>query len=138
MTANFTFSNTVFTVNKSLLVVLNINEVGNISTNGTAIDVFIPNSAGFTYAFNASQTSVMVSNLEMVDNPNWTLTIQPAGLLLSSNIIIPSSGRSRIAITVTANTAGTVANLIANITPNGGGESNRFNNSATLAQSIQK
>lgn len=138
LTPNFTFSNTVFTVATSKTVIININEVGNIPTNGTAIEVFIPYSIGFNYAFNSIQTNVTVVSQEIVNNPNWTLTVKPAGLLLSSYTIIPSNGRSRIAITVTANTAGTVANIIANITPNGGGETNRFNNSATLAQSIQK
>ena len=138
LTLNFTFSNTVFTVNASRVMVININEIGNISTYGTAVEVFIPYSAGFTYAFNPTLTSVTVVNIEIVDNPNWVQTVKPAGLLLSSNTIIPSNGRSRIAINVTANTAGTEANIIANITPNGGGETNRFNNSATLAQSVQK
>ena len=138
LTPNFTFSNTVFTVNMAKSVIININEIGNVSTNGTAVEVFIPYSAGFTYAFNSTQTSVTVVGLEVVNNPNWILTVKPAGLSLSSNTIIPSNGRSRIAITVTADTAGAVSNLIANITPNGGGETNGFNNSATLAQYIQK
>lgn len=138
LTLNFTFSNTVFMVAASRAVVININEIGNISTDGTAVEVFIPFSAGFTYTFDPILTSVTVVGLEIINNPNWILTLKPAGLSLSSNTIIPSNGRSRIAITVTANTAGTEANIIANITPNGGGETNRFNNSATLAQSIQK
>jgi len=135
---NFTFSNTIFTVDMTKSVVININEVGNASTNETVVEVFVPYSAGFTYAFNPAQTSVTVVGLEIVNNPNWTLTIKPAGLLLSSNTIIPLNKRSRIAITVTANTAGAMSNLIANITPNGGGETNRFNNFATLVQYIQK
>lgn len=138
LSPNFTFSPTVFTVATSKTVVINIDEVGNIPTNGAAIEVFIPYSTGFTYAFNSIQTNVTVVSQEIVNNADWTLTVKPAGLLLSSNTIIPSRGRSRIAITVTATIAGTVANIIANITPNGGGETNRFNNSATLAQSIQK
>ena len=135
---NFTFSNTIFTVDMTKSVVININEVGNASTNETVVEVFVPYSAGFTYAFNPAQTSVTVVDLEIVNNPNWTLTIKPAGLLLSSNTIIPLNKRSRIAIAVTANTAGAMSNLIANITPNGGGETNRFNNFATLVQYIQK
>jgi hypothetical protein len=138
LTPNFTFSNTVYTIAASKIVVININEVGNVPTNGKAIEVFIPYSTGFTYDFNSIQTNVLVVSQEIVNNPNWRLTLKPAGLLLSSYTIIPSRGRSRIAITVTANTAGTVSNIIANISPNGGGETNRFNNSATLAQSIQK
>ena len=138
LTLNFTFSNTVFTVAASRAVVININEIGNISTDGTAVEVFIPYSAGFTYTFDSSLTSVTVGSNEIVNNLNWIPTVKPAGLSLSSNTIIPSNGRSRIAITVTANTAGTVANIIASIIPNGGGETNRFNNSATLAQSIQQ
>jgi hypothetical protein len=138
LTVNFTFLNTVFTVAASRVVVINIKEIGSISTNGTAVEVFIPYSMGFKYVFDKILTSVTVLNNETVNNPNWTSTAQDTGLLLSSNTIIPSNGNSRIAITVTADTAGTVANIIATITPNGGGETNKFNNSATLAQSVQK
>jgi hypothetical protein len=137
LTPNLTFSSTVFTVATSKSVIININEIGNIPTNGTTVEVFIPFSTGFTYAFNPALTNVTIVSSEAVDNPDWTLTGYPTGLLLRSSTIIPSGGRSRIAITVTANTAGTVANIIANISPNGGGETNSFNNSATLALSIQ-
>jgi hypothetical protein len=76
--------------------------------------------------------------LETVNNPDWTMTIKPTGILLSSIVLIPSNGRSRIAITITANTPGALSNVTVNITPNGGGENNPFNNLASLAQSIQK
>lgn len=135
---NFTFSSTTFIVGASKTVIINVNEIGNIPTNGTSIAVFIPYSTGFTYAFTSVPTSVTVVGTEIVNNPNWTMTIKPAGILLTSTTVIPANGRSRIAITVTANTAGAEANITANITPNGGGETNPFNNIISLAQSIQK
>ena len=138
LTPNFTFSSTSFTVGAIKSLVVNINEIGNISTNGTAVEVFIPYSAGFTYAFSSSQTSVTVVGIEVVNNPDWTLTVKPAGLLLSSTTIIPANGRSRIGLAVTADKVGTVANITANITPNGGGETNPYNNVISLAQSVQK
>lgn len=140
LTVNFTFLNTVFTVKASRVVVINIKEIGSISTNGTAVEVFIPYSTGFNYTFDNTLQTVKVSNDETVDNKNWIIidNSSTSGLRLSSNTIIPSNGSSRIAITVTADTPGTVANIIATITPNGGGETNKFNNSATLAQSVQQ
>ena len=119
-------------------MIININEIGNISTNGTAVEVFIPYSEGFTYTFNPSQTNITVVDTETINNPNWTMTVKPAGLLLSSTTIIPFNGRSRIGLTVTANKAGAEANITANIIPNGGGEINPYNNATTLVQSIQK
>ncbi len=134
---NFTYSSTTFAVNTSKIIIININEIGNITTDLTPVDVFIPYSAGFTYAFNSTQTSVTVVGLETVNNPNWISTIKPTGILLTSTTAIPSGGKSRISITVTANTLGAQANITANITPNGGGETNPFNNIVSLAQSIQ-
>ena len=134
---NFTFSSTTFTVNTSKTVIINITEIGNVATNLTPVAVFIPYSAGFTYVFNSTQTSVTVVGLETVNNPNWIVTNKPTGILLTSTTVIPGNGRSRIAITVTANTLGAQANITANITPNGGGETNPFNNIVSLAQSIQ-
>lgn len=135
---NFTFSSTTFTNNMSKIVIININEIGNISTNVTPISVFIPYSSGFTYSFTSAQTSVTVVSLESVNNPSWTMSVKPAGILLTSTTVIPANGRSRIAITVTANTLGAEANITANITPNGGGETNPSNNVISLAQSVQK
>ena len=135
---NFIFSSTTFIMGASKTVIINVNEIGNITTNGTPVSVFIPNSSGFTYAFSANTTSVTVVGMENVDNPNWTMTVKPAGILLTSTTIIPANGKSRIAITVTANTPGAEANITANITPNGGGDTNPFNNVISLAQSIQK
>jgi len=135
---NFTYLSTTFTKNTSKTVIININEISGGSTNGTPVSVFIPSSTGFTYAFNPDQTSATIVNLETVNNPDWTMTIKPTGILLSSIVLIPSNGRSRIAITITANTPGALSNVTVNITPNGGGENNPFNNLASLAQSIQK
>ncbi|MES2517359.1 MAG: hypothetical protein V4585_04575 [Bacteroidota bacterium] len=135
---NFTFSGTSYTLGAIKSVIININEIGGISTNGTSVEVFIPFSSGFTYSFNPIQTTATVLLTETVNNQNWTLVTKPTGLLLSSTNIVLSNGRSRIAITVTANTAGAEANITANITPSGGGETNAYNNAATLAQSIQK
>lgn len=135
---NFTFSSTTFVVGASKTVIINVNEIGNISTNGASVSVFIPYSSGFTYAFTSVPTSVTVVGLEIVNNPNWTMTIKPAGILLTSTTLISANGRSRIALTVTANTSGAEANITANITPNGGGETNPYNNVISLAQSIQK
>jgi hypothetical protein len=135
---SFTFSSTTFVVGASKTVVINVNEIGNIPTNGTTVSVFIPYSTGFTYAFTSVPTSVTVVGIEIVNNPNWTMTPKPAGILLTSTTIIPANGRSRIALTVTANTAGAEANITANIIPNGGGETKSFNNIISLAQSIQK
>lgn len=137
LTPNFTAGSTTFTVGTSKTVVININEVGNVITNGTYVSVFIPYSTGFTYAFTSIETSVTVIGTELVNNPDWFMTIKPAGLLLRSLVPIPANGRSRIAITVTATTLGAEANLTANITPFGGGETNAFNNIISLDQSVQ-
>jgi len=135
---NFTFSSTTFVVNAIKTVVINVNEIGNIPTNGTTVSVFIPYSTGFTYAFDSLPTSVTVVGTEIVNNPDWTMASRPAGILLSSTIPIPANGRSRIALKITANTAGAEANITANITANGGGDTNPSNNIISLAQSIQK
>jgi len=135
---NFTFGSTTYVLGSSKTVIINVNEVGNVPSNGTPISVFIPYSTGFTYAFNSLQTSVTVVSLESVNNSNWSMTPKPAGVLLTSSSIIPANGRSRIAITVTANAAGAEGNITANITAYGGGETNPFNNIVSLAQSVQK
>jgi len=136
---NYTYSSTTYTINSSKTVIVNVNEIANNSTNGTVISVFIPNSVGFTYSINPVLTSVTVVGPETVDNPDWTMTVNPAGMLLTSNanVVIAGNGRSRIAITITANTAGARANLTANVSPHGGGETSHFNNIVSLAQSIQ-
>jgi hypothetical protein len=135
---NFTFSSTTFIIGVGKTVIININEIGNISSNGTPVSVFIPNSTGFTYVFPPNTTSVTVVGVENVNNPNWTMTVRPAGILLTSATIIPANGISRIAITVTANTPGAEANFIVNLASNGGGDTNSYNNVASLIQSIQK
>jgi hypothetical protein len=135
---NFTFSSTSYTLGAIKTLIINLNEIGGISTNGSVVELFIPYSTGFTYSFNSSQTTATVLIAEPVNNANWTLVTKPTGLLLSSNTTIPSNGRSRIALTITAITAGTTATITANITPSGGGETNGYNNAATLAQSIQE
>jgi hypothetical protein len=139
---NFTFLSTTFAVGATKTVVININEVGNVSTNGKSIEFFIPNSTGFDYSF--VQNSTIATGLGKdgadlaVNNSDWTMTAKTSGSLFTFLGKIPANGKSSIAIKVTAKTAGAEANLTANITPNGGGETNPFNNLASIAQSIQK
>ena len=117
-------------------MVININEISGGTTSGQ-IEFFVPTSAGFTYAFNTSQTTATVSGSVAVNNGDWTMTTTGTGLLFTSNTVISGNQNSKIALSVTADTAGAKANLTVNITANSGGETEPLNNIAVLAQSIQ-
>lgn len=133
---NFTFSNTAHTQGDQQTVIININNAGVSPTSGN-IEVFVPSSSGFTYTFNATQTTATVTAAEVVNNPNWTMTTLATGMKFTSNTSIVGNSRSRIALTVNADTKGTDASLTANITPGSGGEAKGYNNMAVLAMSVQ-
>jgi hypothetical protein len=135
--SNFTFSNTTFVVGDSREVIINVNEILGGSTNGSLIQVFVPFSSGFAYGFNPAQTSATVISPETVNNPDWAMTNTGVGLLFSTTKVISGNSRSRIAISVSALTGGTDANLTVNIVQGSGGESVVTNNIGVLAQSIQ-
>lgn len=134
---NFTFGGAGFTVNTSKTIVININEIKGAATSST-VQVFVPFSTGFTFNFNATATSVTVIGTETVNNPDWSVTTTSTGLLFSTKagVSIPANGRSRIAISITANTAGTDASVTANVTPVVA-ETNAYNNIAVVGISIQ-
>ena len=133
---NYTFSNTTFNVGDVRDVIININEIKGNSTTGQ-IQFFVPFSSGFTYTFNPTQSTSTVLTPQTVNNSAWTATNTGTGLLFTSSQVIPGNGRSRIAISVKADTKGTDANITTNITPLSGGETNGLNNIAVLSQSVQ-
>ena len=134
---NFTFGGTSYTVNATKTVVINVNEIKGVATSGT-IEVFVPFSSGFTFSFNATQSSATVVSAETVNNADWVMTTTATGLKFTakSGVTIPANGRSRIAITVKADTAGTDASITANVTPLSS-EVTAQNNVAVLGISIQ-
>lgn len=134
---NFTFGGSSFTLNATKTIVININEIKGAATSGI-IQVFVPAATGFTYNFNGTAASVTVIGSETVNNADWTMTSSPTGLLFSTKagVSIPANGRSRIALSITANTAGTDGTLTANVTPVVG-ETNAYNNIAVVGISIQ-
>jgi hypothetical protein len=134
---NFTFGGSSFTLNAAKTIVINVNEIKGVATSGT-LQVFVPLAAGFTFNFNGTATSVTVIGSETVNNADWTVTSSPTGLLFStkSGVSIPANGRSRIALSITANTAGTDGTVTANVTPVVG-ETNAYNNIAVVGISIQ-
>jgi hypothetical protein len=131
---NFTFGNTTYTVGDSRYVIINVNEIANVATSGE-ITLFIPNSAGFTYTFEPTLTNATVLTSEPVNNFEWTASTIATGTTLTTSTIISANGRSRIALRVTANNAGTKANLSPSVS--GGNDGVLTNNIAVLAQSIQ-
>ncbi len=133
---NFTFGPTSFQNGQSKMVIININEINNGPTTG-AIRFFLPKSSGFTYAFDAAQTSATIFAPESVNNPDWSVQNLPTGLLFTSTKAIDAGGRSRIGIRVTADVSGSKASMTANVSPNAGGESRTDNNVAVLSQSVQ-
>ena len=133
---NFTFGNTSFTVGDEEMVVININEILGAETVGE-VRFFVPFSQGFTYEFDGQQaTADVAGSLENVNNSNWTVTDTGTGLLFSSMDVIAGSDRSRIALKVTADQAGTEANLTVNIEPMAGTEVKETNNVSILSMSI--
>ena len=107
-----------------------------------ALDVYkrqVPTMAGFTVSFNPTQTTATVIGAETVNNSDWTMTNTGTGMKFTSKagVVIPANSRSRVALTIKADTAGTAANLTTNITPASGGDSVSVNNVAVLGMSIQ-
>lgn len=134
---NFTFGGSSFTASASKSIVININETKGAATSGT-IEVFVPFSTGFTFNFNGTATTVTVVGPETVNNTDWTVTTTATGLKFTSKagVSIPANGRSRIGLSITANTAGTDGTITANVTPLSS-ETNAFNNIAVVGISIQ-
>ena len=136
--ANYTFGNVTFKVNDTRTVIININEIKGGATNGT-IEFFVPTMIGYTVTFTPSQTAATVIGAETVNNSDWTMTNTGTGMKFTSKagVVIPANGRSRIALTIKADTAGTSANLTTNITPSSGGDGVSTNNVAVLGMSVQ-
>ena len=84
-------------------------------------------------------TTTTVVAAETVNNTSWTVLDTGTGLLFTSKsgVVIPAGLRSRVAISVTANTAGTTATITTNITPNSGGDANSNNNVSVVSMSVQ-
>ena len=135
---NYTFGNITFAAADTKTVIININEINGGATNGT-VEFFVPSMAGFTVTFNSTQTSATVTANETVNNSDWVMVDTGTGMKFSSKagVVIAANGRSRIALTIKADTAGTTANLTTNITPGSGGDGVTTNNVAVLAMSIQ-
>ncbi|MBB3842248.1 hypothetical protein FHS57_006279 [Runella defluvii] len=136
--ANYTFGNVTFKANDTRTVIININEIKGGATSGI-VEFFVPTMTGYTMTFNATQTTATVIGTETVNNNDWTMTNTGTGMKFTSKsgVVISANGRSRIAITVKADTAGTAANLTTNITPASGGDGVSLNNVAVLSMSIQ-
>ena len=140
LTPTFTFSFTAYVVNDIRDVVININEINNVSSTGLA-RFFVPFSSGFTYAFDPARTTATLfapNDTPGMQNGNWTVTTQATGFLFASTTPIPAGGRSRIVITSRADVAGTKANITVNIVALSGGEVRTNNNAVVLAQSVQR
>ncbi|MBB3842344.1 hypothetical protein FHS57_006375, partial [Runella defluvii] len=135
---NYTFGNVTFTAADTKTVIININEINGGATNGT-IEFFVPSMTGFTLTFDPTQTSANVIANENVNNGDWVMTNTGTGMKFTSKagVVISANGRSRIALSIKADVAGTTANLTTNITPSSGGESVPTNNVAVLSMSIQ-
>ena len=137
---NFTFSFTSYVANDSRDVIININEINNVTTSGL-VRFFVPFSTGFTYAFDPLRTTATMFNpndTAGMQNGNWTVTTQATGFLFASTTPIPANGRSRIVITSRGDVAGTKANITVNIVALSGGETRTNNNAVVLAQSVQR
>jgi len=137
LTPNYTTGNNVYNVGDTRYIVANINEIVGGPTTGLT-RVFVPFMTAYTIVFDNTLTSVNVVNGETVNNPDWTVTSTPGGLLFETNTIIDGNTRSRIALEITANAPGAVANLTTNIVANTGGENFPFNNVAILTLSTQR
>jgi len=133
---NFKFGQTSFQEGQSKMVIININEINDGPTTGP-IRFFLPNSTGFTYSFDATQTSATIFIPNPVDNPDWSVQTLSTGLLFTSTETIPAKGVSRVGIRVTSDIKGSKASMTVNLSPNAGGESRTDNNVAVLDQSVQ-
>jgi hypothetical protein len=135
---NATFGSMTFNVGDSKMVVININEIKGNPTIGS-MSFFVPSATGFTFGFDPTLATTTVVVSEMVNNNDWTVLDTGTGLLFTSKpgVVITASGRSRVALSVTANTAGTTATITTNITPNSGGDANSNNNVSVVSMSIQ-
>jgi len=158
LTPNFTFGATAYpnpttSTPESRFVVMNINEINNVTTSGQ-VRFNVPLSVGFTYEFDSSLTTVDVGGFpEAVDNGNWEMRLVPVGspttmvfTLRNATttppavpaLTIPGNGRSRIALKSTPTLAGTKANITVNIVSGSGGETRLDNNVVVLSQSVQR
>jgi hypothetical protein len=132
----FEFAISSYTVGESSDIVIVINESNGGDTDGE-IEFFVPNVLGFTYNFNSAQTTATTPGVTDVDNSEWTIETTPIGLFFRSNTVILGNQFSKIALNLTADTAGTTANLTVNIIPNSATQVQPFNNAATLSLSVQ-
>lgn len=134
---NVTFGGSNFTLNQARNIVINLNEIRGHATSG-AIELFIPFSSGFTFAFNPALTNMTVLAPETINNTDWDLSTTTIGLRFTSKagVTIPASGRSRIGLSITGTTVGAGATLSLNISPSSS-ENNAFNNLSAVAISVQ-
>ncbi len=140
MFPTFTPNFTTYNLNESRDVIININEINGVDSSGI-IQFFVPNSAGFTYAYDLTRTSATIlGDPYTVQNTDWTIQILANGKRFTSKpgVVIPAGGQSRIVMTCTADVAGTLASITVNITAGSGTEVRTNNNSVVLGQSVQE
>ena len=134
------FGSQNYTQGESKDVIIIINEIIDGPTNGEIV-FFIPNSDGFTYDFDQSQTTANTTgfafDIQTVNNGDWTVTSTFVGLQFKSNVVIPAGDKSKIAIKVTATTPGAKAGITVNVKPGSGGEQRTDNNSVVLSNSVR-
>jgi len=149
LTPTFTFGSTSYTVNQTREVIININEINNVTTVGT-VQFFVPLPNGvafFDYVFNPSllSASTLAGN-PAVDNVNWTAVDTGTGLLFTLNndlvsgqsLTIPALGRRRLVIQTTAKDPGGKGAITVNIVALSGGETRTNNNVVVLLTSVQR
>ena len=130
--------NTIYNVGDVRDVVISISEVAGTNTSGTT-QIFIAPVGGFSLAFDDTQTSaatLLPPFSITVNNGDWVAVPQGSGFILSSNTMIPANSTTRIAMSFTANDAGTATASNAIIIPGSGGDSNASNNGAFISVSI--
>ncbi|MBS0313179.1 MAG: hypothetical protein JSS05_03195 [Proteobacteria bacterium] len=148
LTPTFTFGSTSYTVGQTREVIININEINNVTTYGpVSFFVPLPNGVAFDdYVFNPTQTSATtLPGNPPVDNVNWSVTNTGLGLLFALNdaspgvpLTIPAGGRRRIVIQTTARDPGGKGAITVNIVANSGGEVRTNNNVVVLLTSVQR
>jgi|GEM_PF-2676327 len=128
--------NPSFSLGDSRTLIISLNEINSGATAGQ-MRILVGKSSGFEYDFDGTQS---LSGSTAVNNSDWELQNFPAFLVFVSKpgVVIPADGKSRIALGVTAKTAGTVTNLQAKLESGAGGDINATNNIANLSFSIQR
>lgn len=87
------------------------------------IQVFVPFISGYNMNFNPTQaTAVVTSGSVAVNNSSWTVTVLPAGFLLSTSNVISGNSSLNFAIQVTSTASMTSGNLTAALSPASGGQ----------------